>query len=181
VKTAQQGGRCRSYTLPDAFLMCVGLGFIPLVLSGCGDAPADGASAPSEISTLAAEPLHRDPDQQIRERGGKVFGQYCAICHGATGAGDGFNSFSLKDPPRNFTDDAFWQTTTRERIVQTIREGGPAVGASVLMPAWGRTLSGTQIDDVAAYLRMLPDIHATALAAEEAEAEAEMEDEAADE
>jgi len=166
--------------LPRCLCLATLLSLLPIVISGCGESSATHAfaTATSEIEALATEASKRDPEQQVRARGAKVFGHYCAICHGETGAGDGFNSFSLKVPPRNFAEAEFWTTTTRQRTEQVISDGGTAAGGSVLMPAWKGTLSREQIRDVAAYLRLLPDIHAAFLAAEEAAAAAE---EAADE
>lgn len=122
---------------------------------------------------LATERSRRSADDVLRERGEKVYRHYCAICHGETGAGDGFNSFNLKVPPRNLSEADFWTTTTRERTEQVVADGGPAAGGSVLMPAWKGTLTTEQIADVAAYVRQLPEIHAAVLAAEEAAAAAE--------
>lgn len=152
----------------------VGL-LLALTLSGCGESAAMHAyaTATSEIEVLATERSRRSPDEVLRERGAKVYRQYCAICHGETGAGDGFNSFNLKVPPRNLSESDFWTTTIRERTEQVVADGGSAAGGSVLMPAWKGTLTGEQIADVAAYVRRLPEIHAAALAAEEAAAEAE--------
>lgn len=148
---------------------------LAVTVSGCGQPAATHAfeTATSEIEVLAIEQSRRTADELLRERGGNVFSHYCAICHGGTGAGDGFNSFNLKVPPCNFTEAEFWTTTTRERTEQVIADGGPAAGGSMLMPAWKRTLSNEQIEDVVAYLRMLPDIHAAALAAEAAVEEAD--------
>ena len=152
---------------------CGALLVLAATLSGCGQPAATHAfeTATSEIEELATDQSRRSPDELVRKRGENVFSHYCAICHGETGAGDGFNSFSLKVSPRNFTEPDFWTTTTRERTELVIANGGPAAGGSVLMPGWKRTLSSEQIDDVAAYLRMLPDIHAAAIAAEDIEEE----------
>ncbi|MEE9170069.1 MAG: c-type cytochrome [bacterium] len=39
------------------------------------------------------------------ERKGKhLYAHYCAVCHGASGEGDGFNAFNLDPRPRNLAD-----------------------------------------------------------------------------
>ncbi len=109
----------------------------------------------SEVEKLAIHAGPADPLADARERGRKVFQHYCQICHGERGMGDGFNAGKLTPPPRDFTQSSFWDspTTTNERLHFAISQGGPSVGKSVLMPAWGHTLTISQIDDVIVYVR----------------------------
>ena len=90
-----------------------------------------------------------------QSRGGRVFEHYCVICHGREGQGNGFNSTHLEVPPRDFTSSQFWQQATDERLLLAVSNGGLAVGKSVLMPAWGRTLNDQQLRDVVAFLHTL--------------------------
>ncbi len=109
----------------------------------------------SEIESLA---IHREPADPLADalaRGDKVYQHYCLICHGEEGRGDGFNSYNIEPPPRNFTDEGFWQQTTAERTYYAVSQGGGAVGKSVLMPAWGHTLTDRQIRDVITFARAL--------------------------
>jgi cytochrome c oxidase cbb3-type subunit 3 len=108
---------------------------------------------PSEIDTLAAHKAPSDPLADARARGQKVFTHYCQICHGESGKGDGFNAGKLTPPPRDFSDAKFWNSTTDERVHFAVTRGGQSVGKSVLMPAWGQTLTKPQIDDVIIYIR----------------------------
>jgi cytochrome c oxidase cbb3-type subunit 3 len=110
---------------------------------------------PSEIEALAIHKGPADPLADARGRGRKVFQHYCQICHGESGKGDGFNSSRLTPAPRDFTQPSFWKSTTDERVHFAIGQGGPSVGKSVLMPAWGNTLTKSQIDDVIVYVRSL--------------------------
>lgn len=125
--------------------------------TGCSrrSAAHESQPYPSEIEALAVNRRMRDPLVAAQSRGRSIYEHYCRICHGAQGRGDGFNATNLKTPPRNFADPAFWKQTSAERVALAIREGGKAVGKSVLMPAWGRTLSEGQISDVVAFLRTL--------------------------
>ena len=97
------------------------------------------------------------PDRvaEAQMRGGKVFRHYCAVCHGSEGRGDGFNSTNLALPPQDFSSSEFWQQMTDEHLFLAVSKGGPANGKSVLMPAWGRTLTGRQMDDIVAFLHTL--------------------------
>lgn len=108
---------------------------------------------PSEIEALVKHHKLRDPLVEAHQRGRKVYTHYCVICHGEEGNGSGFNSSQLKQPPRDFTNREFWKGTTEERVYFAITKGGPSVGKSVLMPAWGKTLTERQIREVMAFLR----------------------------
>jgi mono/diheme cytochrome c family protein len=107
----------------------------------------------SPIEMLATRDLPRNPAAETRTRGRNVFMHYCAICHGDTGQGDGFNSSNLEVAPRDFSNPEFWQRSTDDHLLLVVSNGGPAVGRSVLMPAWGRTLTDRELHDVVTYLR----------------------------
>lgn len=90
------------------------------------------------------------------ERSGeKLFGKYCAICHGASGEGDGFNSFNLDPRPRDLTDSSYINTVSDSRLTEIIAQGGKGTGKSVLMPAYEHTLSNGEIGDLVNYIRYL--------------------------
>ncbi|MFV1965047.1 MAG: cytochrome c [Pirellulaceae bacterium] len=110
---------------------------------------------PSEIRRLATRKASADPLADARDRGGRVYMHYCRICHGDHGEADGFNASRLDPPPRNFTDTAFWDRTSDERVLSAIREGGPSNGKSVLMPAWGNMLTDQQANDVMIFIQSL--------------------------
>jgi len=85
----------------------------------------------------------------------QTFQTYCAGCHGDTGQGDGFNSFSLDPHPRDLGDPAFQKSKSNADLADTIRRGGAGVGLSSLMPPWGRTLDARHVDAVVLYVRSL--------------------------
>jgi mono/diheme cytochrome c family protein len=64
-----------------------------------------------------------------------IFGERCAVCHGAEGRGNGPASAALSPKPRNYGDKAWQSGVTDEQLRKTIRLGGAAVGKSPLMPA----------------------------------------------
>ena len=80
------------------------------------------------------------------------YGQICATCHGAGGAGDGAAGAALDPAPANFTDPAFWEGRDRERIKTVIRDGAAAVGGSALMAPWGALYTEEQLDQVTDYV-----------------------------
>ncbi len=143
--------------LPSVVAPLLGAAFLCVLLaSGCGPAGQghNPGVYPSEIEELAVRRGPRDPVVEAQGRGRQVYEHYCKICHGDEGQGDGFNSGSLETPPRDFSDPIFWESTNSERLTSAVSGGGQAVGKSVLMPAWGRTLTERQIQDVISYLRV---------------------------
>lgn len=108
----------------------------------------------SKIESLAVRDEPADPLTYARARGRGTYEHYCQICHGEEGKGDGTNSSLLETQPRDFTDPAFWEKqTTEQRVFDAISEGGVVNGKSVLMPAWGRTLTDDQIRDLIVFVR----------------------------
>jgi mono/diheme cytochrome c family protein len=112
-----------------------------------------GEVYPSEIEALAVHRGPPDPLADARAHGRAVYRHYCQICHGENGKGDGFNSSNLERLPRDFTDSQFWQQTSDERVYYAVAQGGTSVGKSVLMPAWGHTLTEKQLRDVIVFIR----------------------------
>ncbi len=115
-------------------------------------------AADSTFASLALQ-RGRSPQEVSAARGRLTFGRYCAVCHGDTGGGDGFNAYNVKAAydvtPAAFSDSAFMATVSDSVALAAIRDGGPAVGRSPAMPAWGRTLSASEIADVWRFARSL--------------------------
>jgi mono/diheme cytochrome c family protein len=144
---------------------------ICLAVQGCARSHSPPPS--SELEELVRRSSRYDPLLELQSQGREVFAHYCAICHGAEGTGDGFNSTNLEVPPRDLANPDFWQQTTDERVVLVVSNGGGAVGKSVLMPAWGRTLNDRQIRAVVAFLHTLPDTQAATEGSDAAGSETE--------
>jgi mono/diheme cytochrome c family protein len=89
------------------------------------------------------------------QKGRVLYAYYCALCHGQTGKGDGFNSYNLANPPKNFTDSAQMASVSDKQIEKAILGGGAALGLSPQMPAWGGVLTQRQASDLTAFLRTL--------------------------
>jgi mono/diheme cytochrome c family protein len=119
---------------------------LPLVLSACTRKPA--------ASGQAAVPQPPQSSYELR-LGRATFEHYCQTCHGETGGGDGFNAFNLDPRPRDLSDPAFQNKKTDADLKDVIQRGGAGVGLSSLMPPWGKTLSGDQVDQTILYLRTL--------------------------
>ena len=88
------------------------------------------------------------------EAGKKIFMTRCQTCHGATGVGDGPASAALNPKPRNFTDKAWQESVTDEKIMNTFQKGGAAVGLSPMMPPHP-DLRGEKAKAIVAFIRSL--------------------------
>ncbi len=82
---------------------------------------------------------------------------YCAQCHGTRGNGQGINQTAdgLAVSPRDHTNTREMSKLSDQELRLAIAEGGDAVQKSELMPAWGKTLSAEDIDDLVVFLRKL--------------------------
>ena len=93
----------------------------------------------------AADPRFFSP--AARERGRAAFARHCALCHGASGDGQGARRSAFTHPPRDFTDQAWRRSVTPETVFGRIRDGVPGTA----MPAW-RSLGDEAVADLTAYV-----------------------------
>ncbi len=90
------------------------------------------------------------PEQGDPEEGKEIYQRFCSSCHGASGRGDGIIGRQLTPKPADFTKHA--RGHDDEYFFKAIEKGGPAVGKSPLMPAWGSQLKPKEIWDVVSYI-----------------------------
>jgi len=126
-----------------------------LLLQACSEPPAPVAekNAVAEI-VKPAKVFTRTQDVAQLARGGKIFQQNCAQCHGVNAEAapnwhkpgpDGKNP----PPPLNGTAHAWHHPMPA--LKYTIREGTLAIGGN--MPAWKDKLSEQDIEDVIAWFQ----------------------------
>ena len=142
------------------------LGFAALALTAglpldCGRRAGTahhGAPADSSFAAVTGS-RGRSPLAQSQASGKATYQRYCVICHGEDGGGDGFNAYNVKSAfsasPTAFSDSATIAGLRDADALKAIRDGGAAVGKSVAMPAWGRTLTPGEIAEVWRYARSL--------------------------
>ncbi len=80
---------------------------------------------------------------------------YCMQCHGMDGNGKGVNIRDMSVQPRDHTDAKAMSARSDDTLFKVIKEGGPSIDKSVLMPPWGDTLSDDEIKDMIPHLRKL--------------------------
>jgi Cytochrome c len=64
-----------------------------------------------------------------------LFGDRCAVCHGANGDGNGPGASNLSPKPRDFRNPKWQRSVSDAEITKAIVYGGPAVGLSSAMSA----------------------------------------------
>lgn len=88
-------------------------------------------------------------------KGQAVYKQYCAMCHGDMGKGDGVAAAALNPKPKNLSDAAAMSQISDWEVYLVIKEGGAVAGLSPMMISWKAVLNDGQLRDVAAYVRSL--------------------------
>jgi mono/diheme cytochrome c family protein len=90
----------------------------------------------------------KDTQEASVIRGRLAFKNYCVLCHGPQGQGDG-RAAKLHTPrPFNLTT----STAPRYYIADMVRKGGEAMGRGKGMPPWGEQLTDEQVQDVLNFL-----------------------------
>jgi len=92
---------------------------------------------------------------QAADKAEMQYQTYCWQCHGMNGDGKGLNIKDMQVQPRNHTDAKAMGGRSDDELFKVIKEGGPAISKSVIMPPWGKTLSDNEIRELVRYLRQL--------------------------
>jgi mono/diheme cytochrome c family protein len=83
--------------------------------------------------------------------GGRLFTMHCAACHGETGTGEG----AVRTTPRarDLTQPARLNLLSDRQVYDLVRQGGPSLGRSQVMPAFGGSLSTLELWSLVSFLR----------------------------
>jgi mono/diheme cytochrome c family protein len=84
---------------------------------------------------LAAAETAAATSPAAAKEAGEIYRTRCALCHGASGKGDGAAAAGLTPKPRDYSDPAWQASVSDEQIEKIILQGGTAVGKSAMMPA----------------------------------------------
>lgn len=87
--------------------------------------------------------------------GAPLYARYCTGCHGPQGRGDGPNAASLPVPPARHASKEAMSARSDDALYDTIAGGGAIMNRSPRMPAYGTTLSPTQIRALVRHIRSL--------------------------
>jgi mono/diheme cytochrome c family protein len=84
--------------------------------------------------------------------------QYCERCHNPESTVERVSNFdNLEIKPHAFTEGDTYNKTSDADLTAIISHGGPALNKSALMPAWGNTLSKSDIQALISYIRAVSD------------------------
>jgi mono/diheme cytochrome c family protein len=97
----------------------------------------------------------RDSQAPGGQEGAALYARWCAACHGTGGGGDGPNAAHLPVKPAVHGDARIMSRRSDDALYDTIAGGGAIMNRSPRMPAFGETLSATQIRTLVAYIRQL--------------------------
>ncbi|MCK9531180.1 MAG: c-type cytochrome [Gammaproteobacteria bacterium] len=81
--------------------------------------------------------------------GRKIYQDYCVVCHGEGGRGDGIKADLLPLKPADHTNAARMDKLSNQELRNVILKGG------AYMPSWSNTLSPSEVNAVIAYIRLL--------------------------
>ncbi len=100
-----------------------------------GDMPpkAGAQATPTAGAAKTPAPATKPAKPDVKQQAKQIFNVRCAVCHGATGKGDGPGAAALNPKPRDYSDAAWQASVTDEKLKKVIVEGGVAVGMSELM------------------------------------------------
>lgn len=90
--------------------------------------------------------------------GGHLNEKYCERCHNPESTPERVSNYdNLEVKPHPFTEGDTLNKMTDAELTAIITNGGPALQKSALMPAWGNTLSKTDIQALISYIRAVSD------------------------
>ncbi len=86
----------------------------------------------------------------IQIAGKTYYKQYCMVCHGEQGKGDGFNAYNLDPKPKDLT--VVVKTSSNEALFKSVSDGTIGANDRFQCPPWGRTLGEDKTNVIIAYL-----------------------------
>ena len=90
--------------------------------------------------------------------GRRLNDQYCDRCHNPESSAERVSNYdNLEVKPHPFSEGDTLNKISNADLTAIITNGGPALQKSALMPAWGNTLSKSEIESLIAYIRAASD------------------------
>jgi mono/diheme cytochrome c family protein len=90
--------------------------------------------------------------------GRRLNDQYCDRCHNSESTVERVSNYdNLEVKPHPFSEGDTLNKLSDADLIAIITNGGPALQKSALMPAWGNTLSKSDIQALIAYVRAVSD------------------------
>ena len=116
-----------------------------LIIRYLGGVASNQAPAPRPLAANDASPSNA----------GQLYGKWCASCHGPTGKGDGPNASNLPVKPAQHSARDAMSARPDDSLFDTIASGGAVMNRSPRMPAFGGTLTSSEIRALVRHIRTL--------------------------
>jgi len=119
-----------------------------------------------EITASTFDKSHKKVELKLEEIalgyqqtiGRRLNDQYCDRCHNSESTAERVSNYdNLEVKPHSFSEGDTLNKLSDADLTAIITNGGPALQKSALMPAWGNTLSKTNIQALIAYIRAVSD------------------------
>lgn len=131
--------------------IAVQLGGVPGSYRIIAETPKTGGGSASVEMREIALGYEQKVGRDINEK-------YCIRCHDQESTPERVSNFdNLSPAPHGFSDGAFLNPISDADLTKLIAQGGPALSKSPAMPAFGSTLSTSQIKAVMTYMRAIAD------------------------
>ncbi len=114
----------------------------------------DPTASFAEVFAMAA-PSAANVAARREPNGAELYGRWCAGCHGTKGGGDGQNARNLPVSPSRHADASVTSLRSDDALFDTIHGGGAIMNRSARMPAFGGSLSTSDVRALVRYIRML--------------------------
>lgn len=125
-----------------------------------------GMAGRYQITASTLDKSHRKVELKVEEialgyqqtLGRHLNDQYCDRCHNAESTVERVSNYdNLEVKPHPFTEGETLNKLSDADLAAIITHGGPALNRSALMPAWGNTLSKSDVQALIAYIRAVSD------------------------
>jgi mono/diheme cytochrome c family protein len=125
-----------------------------------------GMAGRYQITAFTFDKSHKKVELKLEEialgyqqtLGRRLNDQYCDRCHNSESTAERVSNYdNLEVKPHPFSEGDTLNKLSDADLIAIITNGGPALQKSALMPAWGNTLSKSDIQALIAYIRAVSD------------------------
>ena len=125
-----------------------------------------GMAGRYQITATTVNKAHQRVELELEEialgyqqaLGRRLNDQYCDRCHNSESSAERVSNYDNLDvKPHPFSDGKTLNKISDADLTAIITNGGPALQKSALMPAWGNTLSKSEIQALIAYIHAVSD------------------------
>jgi mono/diheme cytochrome c family protein len=125
-----------------------------------------GMAGRYQITASTFDKSHKKVELQVQEIalgyqqtvGRRLNDQYCDRCHNSESTAERVSNYdNLEVKPHPFSEGDTLNKLSDADLTAIITNGGPALQKSALMPAWGNTLSQSEVQALITYIRAVSD------------------------